>query len=163
MPTPKPKTKPLNPNHSLASMFDSRFLKPWHLLDRNATEFTDIIRHVTREQLGNPQDDKWGSILYFTNSKVPAPYLLGTKEDLETLLEVYQVHTIGELVGLRITIWVTSWNNKDVLRIKPKRPVEPGAAPQPINQATDDIDIDELTEEDDNDHQEEDDNDHPEA
>ena len=146
---PQPKTKPLNPNHSLASMFDSRFLKPWHLLDRNATEFTDVIRHVTREQLGNPQDDKWGSVLYFTNNKVPAPYLLGTKEDLETLLEVYQVHTIGELVGLRITIWVTSWNNKDVLRIKPKRPTEPGAAPQPINQATDDIDIDELTEEDD--------------
>jgi len=159
---PQPKTKPLNPNHSLASMFDTRFLKPWHLLDRNATEFTDVIRHVTREQLGNPQDDKWGSVLYFTNNKVPAPYLLGTKEDLETLLEVYQVHTIGELVGLRITIWVTSWNNKDVLRIKPKRPTtrlsspksEPGAAPQPINQATDDIDIDELTEEDDHDHPE---------
>ena len=161
MPTPKPKTKPLNPAHSLASMFEARFLKPWHLLDRGATEFTDVIKAVASEQLGNPQDNKWGSVIYFTNPKVPAPYLLGTKEDLETLLEVYKAKTIGNLIGLRITIWVTQWKGKGVLRIKPLRPAEPGAAPAPVpsghEAAPNDIEINIdaaaalITEEDDND------------
>jgi len=142
MPAPKPKTKPLNPAHSLASMFEARFLKPWHLLDRGATEFTDVIKTVASEQLGNPQDNKWGSVIYFTNPKVPAPYLLGTKEDLETLLEIYKAKTIGNLIGLRITIWVTQWKSKDVLRIKPLRPAEPGAAPVTTPKPSNDIEID---------------------
>lgn len=121
------KTQPLNPNHSLESMFEARFLKPWHLLDRGATEFTDVIKAVTKEQLGNPQDNKWGSVLYFTSPRIPAPYLLGTKEDLETLLEVYTVRTIGQLIGLRVTVHVTHWQGKDVLRIKPKLPTTSAA------------------------------------
>lgn len=132
------KTQPLNPNHSIESMFEARFLKPWHLLDRGATEFTDVIKAVTREQLGNPQENKWGSVLYFTSPRIPAPYLLGTKEDLETLLEVYAVRTIGQLVGLRVTVHVTHWQNKDVLRIKPKLPATTGTAPATTESPTED-------------------------
>jgi hypothetical protein len=71
--------------------------------------------------------------LYF--ERIKTPYLLATKADLDTLRTAYNVHTIGELIGLRVTIHVTEGRDgQAVLRIKPIRPVAPSATGQQIAQ-----------------------------
>ena len=70
-------------------------------------------------------------MLYF--ERVKTPYLLSAKSDRDTLHHIFGVRTIGQLVGLRITLHVTEWQRHVVLRIKPVKP----PLPKPLPAATD--------------------------
>jgi hypothetical protein len=119
-----------DPALSIENLMPARFLKPYHLIDRKVTEFTAAIREVRIERVGPPerQDDR--PVLYFANPKVPAPYLLSAKTDLNTLRDVYGASKIGDLIGMSITICLDEWRGRAVLRIKPVKPAQPKAQPQ---------------------------------
>jgi hypothetical protein len=116
-----------NPELSIENLMPARFLKPYHLIDRKATEFTAAIREVRIERVGPPdrQDDM--PVLYFANPKIPAPYLLSAKTDLNTLRDVYGATQIGDLIGMHVTICLDEWRGRAVLRIKPVKPAQPKA------------------------------------
>lgn len=122
----------LNPNQSLDSLWPSRFLKPYHLMDNGFSEITDTVKEIRLEETEpRPGEKRQSPVLYF--ERVKTPYLLSAKSDRDTLHHIFGVRTIGQLVGLRITLHVTEWQRHVVLRIKPVKP----PAPKPLPAATD--------------------------
>jgi hypothetical protein len=118
----------LNPNQSLDSLWPSRFLKPFHLMDNGFSEITDTIKEIRLEETEpRPGEKRQSPVLYF--ERVKTPYLLSAKSDRDTLHHIFGVRTIGQLVGLRITLHVTEWQRHVVLRIKPVKPPAPKPAP----------------------------------
>jgi hypothetical protein len=117
---------------SLNSLWPSRFLKPYHLLDNGINEITDTIKQIRLEETEpRPGDKRLAPVLYF--ERIKTPYLLSAKTDRDTLHNVFGVRTVGDLVGLRLTLHVTEWQQRTVLRIKPLRP----ARPKPAAETTD--------------------------
>jgi hypothetical protein len=106
---------------SLNSLWPSRFLKPYHLLDNGLSEITDTIKQIRLEETEpRPGDKRQAPVLYF--ERIKTPYLLSAKTDRDTLHNIFGVRTVGDLIGLRLTLYVTEWQQRTVLRIKPLRP-----------------------------------------
>ncbi|RIK36103.1 MAG: hypothetical protein DCC55_28330 [Chloroflexi bacterium] len=113
--------KQLKPTQSLDSLWPSRFLKPYHLLDNGMSEITDTIKSIVMEETEpRPDQKRLAPVLYF--ERIKTPYLLSAKTDRDTLQNVFGVRQVGQLIGLRITLHVTEWQRRAVLRIKPVRP-----------------------------------------
>jgi hypothetical protein len=109
---------------SLNSLWPSRFLKPYHLLDNGLNEVTDTIKQIRLEETEpRPGDKRLAPVLYF--ERIKTPYLLSAKTDRDTLQNVFGVRMVGDLIGLRLTLYVTEWQQRTVLRIKPLRPAPP--------------------------------------
>jgi hypothetical protein len=119
---------------SLNSLWPSRFLKPYHLLDNGLNEITDTIKQIRLEETEpRPGDKRLAPVLYF--ERIKTPYLLSAKTDRDTLHNIFGVRTVGDLIGLRLTLYVTEWQQRTVLRIKPLRPAPP--KPKPASETDD--------------------------
>ncbi|MCP4128729.1 MAG: hypothetical protein GY753_16960 [Gammaproteobacteria bacterium] len=115
-----------DPNASIESLCPARFLRPYHLIDNGMTQVSDIIKDIlieTVEPRGKPEEKP---VLYF--GRINTPYLLSAKGDIDTLRIAYGAARIGDLVGMTITIYVSSYKGRAVLRIKPTRPAQETAA-----------------------------------
>lgn len=115
---PQPAARPANLSDRIESIFPSRFLKAWHLLNNSMQEITDTIKSLQMEPVTTDGEDyKDALVIYFC--RIKTPYLLSAKADMETLKKSYGVRKIGDLVGLEITLVVTEFRRDEVLRVKP--------------------------------------------
>lgn len=66
-------------------------------------------------------------VLYFLTkhgTEFPRGMLLGAKENTRNLKAATGAHTVGELIGKRVTIVIGEHKRKSVLRISPTAPIE---------------------------------------
>jgi hypothetical protein len=120
-----PKSRPIETSKPIANLFPARFLRPDHLVTWGVTQITVTIDHLQEEEVtphpGQPAE--WKPVLYFrtkTGTVHPQGFLVSAKVDAESLSSATAATTVGDLLGKQITIQLSSWKNKTVLRINPQ-------------------------------------------
>lgn len=122
------------PNTLLDDLHPARFLKVTDLTERwKVSQLVVTIARMEQEDtIPNPSDIDPQTrkprvvtqpVLYFqtrTGAEFPRGYLLSAQVDVESLKLATQAHTVGELIGKRITIKIGEHKRKAVLRISPE-------------------------------------------
>jgi len=132
------KSKPVPPDTLISDLNPSRFLRPEDLIERWKLDSVAItISRVSWEETTpstkdiDPQTRQpkvvMSPVMHFktkSGNEFPRGMLISAKENLNALKESTGVKTVGELVGKRVTIFVSEHKKRPVLRIDPK-PVVP--------------------------------------
>jgi hypothetical protein len=130
--------QPIAPDTLLDDLHPKRFLQVTDLLDRwHVQALTVTISRMTREEtVPQPGDIDPATrkprvvtqpVLYIqtkAGTEFPRGYLLSAAVDIAALKSATQAHTVGDLVGKRISITVGEHKRKAVLRISPTPPAQ---------------------------------------
>ena len=136
------KSKPIPPDTLIFDLSPSRFLRPEDLTERwKLTSVAITISRVSWEETTPSTKDidpqtrlpkvVMSPVMHFktkSGNEFPRGMLISAKENLNALKESTGVKTVGELVGKRVTIFVSEHKKRPVLRIDPK-PVTQDAPP----------------------------------
>lgn len=132
-----PKSRPIQDDRQISSLFPTRFLKPAQLIAWKVTELIVTIARIVEEEVQpKPGQTEWKAVIYFMakdGTEHPQGYLLSAKIDAESLTNSTGCQSIGEIPGKQIKIKLDVYRGKGVLRIDPKpitTPIEPADEPQ---------------------------------
>lgn len=120
----EPRSRPINNNRTIGSLFPTRFLKAAQLLAWKVTEIIVTISRVVEEEVQpKPGQTEWKVVLYFrtkNGNEYPQGYLLSAKVDSESLSQSTAAETVQDLIECRIKIKLDVYRGKSVLRIDPE-------------------------------------------
>jgi len=115
------KTRQIQPDRTIGSLFPTRFLKPAQLIAWKVTSLIVKISRVVEEEVQpKPGQTEWKTVIYFktkNGSEYPQGYLLSAKIDSENLASATKAELIQELPGKQIKIHLAEYRGKSVLRI----------------------------------------------
>ena len=118
-------TNQYNPDHSILSLFPYPYLMPHHLTDNGRTEVSLLISDIRPQVIEvEPGSHQERPVIHF--EKTELGFILNSQFDVETLANIYAIHSIGQATGKTITIAI----EQGQLIIVP--PSNKKAAKQPI-------------------------------
>ena len=134
-----------NPKHSLLSLFPFEHLMAHHLTDAGRNEAMLVIQGIEPQEVETePSIFEEKPVLKF--KKTELGYVLTNRHDLQTLTDVYGIHSIGDATGKTITIALMDdghGDGEERLMIVPPSTKKPalskteGAAPKSTPAVTD--------------------------
>ncbi len=125
----QPRTRSIDQDRTIGSMFPTRFLKAAQFLTWMVTEIIVTIARIVEEEVSpKPNRLEWKPVLYFrtkTGEVYEKGYLISAKCDAESLVTATGEQLIADVTGKQIRIKLAEFRGKSVLRIDPEPVKDP--------------------------------------